>query len=253
MSEYYRKNLTESQIITTQKHAGETLAVFLGRVRGEYGVPAGEKMTYAGRLDPMAEGEMIVLTGEYCKQKDDYLGFDKTYIVDVLLGISTDTGDMLGIVSNMNIGVHTEQEIQDAVSEIEKIKKLAYPEYSSKTVDGIPLWVSARAGDAVVVPEKEVVLSDVSLLSITYKKLRTLLDESYQTIQNVQGDFRQHAILSAWQKIYDTYGDREVLIVRIHLTASTGAYMRTLAQTIGEILHTPALAYHIHRTKICVK
>ena len=216
MSEYYRKNLTESQIITTQKHAGETLAVFLGRVRGEYGVPAGEKMTYAGRLDPMAEGEMIVLTGEYCKQKDDYLGFDKTYIVDVLLGISTDTGDMLGIVSNMNIGVHTEQEIRDAVSEIEKIKKLAYPEYSSKTVDGIPLW-------------------------------------SYQTIQNVQGDFRQHAILSAWQKIYDTYGDREVLIVRIHLTASTGAYMRTLAQTIGEILHTPALAYHIHRTKIWMK
>ena len=253
MSEYYRKNSDISQIITTSKKPGETLAVFLERGRGTYGVPAGVPMTYAGRLDPMDEGDMLVLTGEYCKQKDDYLGFDKTYILDILLGISTDTGDMLGIVSNMNIGVYAEKEIQDAVSEIEKIKTLAYPEYSSKTIEGVPLWVSARAGDAVVVPEKEVILSDVLLLSITYKKIHTLLDESYEIIREVQGDFRQQAILSAWQKIYENYGDIEIPVVRIQVTASTGAYMRTLARRVGEMLQTPALAYHINRTKIWIK
>ena len=54
-------------------------------------------MTYAGRLDPMAEGDLLILIGEECKKKDAYLGLDKEYEVEVLFGIETDTHDVLGI------------------------------------------------------------------------------------------------------------------------------------------------------------
>ncbi|MBU4536810.1 hypothetical protein KJ603_02105, partial [Patescibacteria group bacterium] len=57
-----------------------------------------EKMTYAGRLDPMAEGELLVLVGEECKKKEEYLRLDKEYEVDILFGFETDSYDILGII-----------------------------------------------------------------------------------------------------------------------------------------------------------
>lgn len=244
------KNTELSQSITTQKHAGETLSVFLERVRGEYGVPVGEKMTYAGRLDPMASGEMLVLWGEACKEKDIYLGRSKEYKVSVLLGVQTDTADMLGLVTRVSFEEVTEQNIQDAVQSIPKIEKLPYPAYSSKTVSGVPLWVSARVGKDIETIEKEVALSDVVLLDIQKIKLADCIDQKIAVIQKVQGDFRQEEIISTWEKIKHEYRNTEVQIVNIQLTASSGAYMRSLAEKIGDMLGVPALACSIERTKI---
>ncbi len=53
--------------------------------------------TYAGRLDPLASGKLLVLLGEECKRKDTYTGLDKEYEVSILLDLATDTGDLLGI------------------------------------------------------------------------------------------------------------------------------------------------------------
>ena len=54
-------------------------------------------LTYAGRLDPMASGKLLVLIGEECKKREKYDGLDKEYIFEILLGFSTDTGDVLGL------------------------------------------------------------------------------------------------------------------------------------------------------------
>jgi tRNA U55 pseudouridine synthase TruB len=66
----------------------------LKRVRPEL---ADIPLTYAGRLDPMAEGLLLVLGGEKVHEKDTYLGLDKTYTVTALLGIETDSFDLLGM------------------------------------------------------------------------------------------------------------------------------------------------------------
>ena len=60
-----------------------------------------EKMTYAGRLDPLAEGVMLVVTGEDIARKDEFLNLAKTYEVEVLFGLATDTGDVLGLVTEL--------------------------------------------------------------------------------------------------------------------------------------------------------
>ena len=54
------------------KRWGETPLEALERLRAEEGIAADVPMTYAGRLDPAAEGLLIILTGEECKNKDAY-------------------------------------------------------------------------------------------------------------------------------------------------------------------------------------
>src|SRR4051812_28571356 len=53
-------------------------------------------MTYAGRFGPMADGVLLVLVGEECKHKEDFLGLDKEYVCEILWGVATDTYDILG-------------------------------------------------------------------------------------------------------------------------------------------------------------
>lgn len=242
-----------SQLISTKKHAGETLAVFLERVREEYSIPAGVPMTYAGRLDPMAHGEMLVLWGEACKEKDAYLGRSKEYKVQILLGVGTDTGDMLGLVTESDFVEKGGDEIAASVTAIHTITALPYPAYSSKTVDGVPLWVHARDGVDMAPIEKDVVLSDVVLLGIQKSPLCELIDQKVAIIQNIVGDFRQKEIIDAWEKIKNENPMTEVRVVTIRLTCTSGAYMRSLAEKVGEMLSTPALAYDIERLKIIQK
>jgi tRNA pseudouridine55 synthase len=55
------------------------------------------KMGYAGRLDPMAKGLLLILVGDENKNKIKYEKLDKEYVFEVLFGISTDSYDILGI------------------------------------------------------------------------------------------------------------------------------------------------------------
>lgn len=68
------------------KNIGETPLEALERFRADHVEYKNEPMTYAGRLDPMASGKLIILIGEECKNKDEYLKLDKEYEVDILLG-----------------------------------------------------------------------------------------------------------------------------------------------------------------------
>ena len=68
----------------TYKNIGETPLECLERVRLEYGKAPEVPMTYAGRLDPMAEGLLLVLSGKELQNKDKYLGLPKTYEFEVL-------------------------------------------------------------------------------------------------------------------------------------------------------------------------
>src|SRR4051812_15345092 len=63
---------------------------------------ADQKIAYAGRLDPMAEGLLLLLIGNETKKRKDYEALSKTYEFSILLGISTDTYDLLGKIKETN-------------------------------------------------------------------------------------------------------------------------------------------------------
>ncbi len=246
-----QKEPYSQDIVVAWKHAGETLAVLVERFRLEQGIAPDVKLTYAGRLDPMAEGVVLLLKGDARFDKETFLNLEKTYECTVLLGVSTDTADMLGLVTAT--GAYDTSilgRVEKAVQTLESVTELSYPLYSSKTVAGVPLFVHARAGTVVDVPTKKVVIRHTELISLEERTLAACIDETIPIIKSVQGDFRQEEIIAGLERLRESAGDQTVALVVFRATVTSGTYLRALAEHIGATLGVPALAYRIKRTKI---
>jgi len=66
----------------------------------------------------------------------------------------------------------------------------------------------------------------------------------------VKGDFRQKEILDSWDKLLDKTKEKDFNLVEINMFSSSGTYVRSLANDIGEKLGCGALAYSIKREDI---
>jgi tRNA pseudouridine(55) synthase len=253
MKNYCTQENTESQdnggTITVSKRRSETLSELLKRVRIEYGISDTVPITYAGRLDPMAEGLVLLLYGVECKNKNVYLGLSKKYQFEVLFGLSTDTGDILGIINESNFPtVMSEKEIINALTVVEKKKVWKYPLYSSKPVHGKPLFSYARSGEEV----SEIPTHTGKIISLKLHHIKTYsFDEikknSIEDIKKVEGDFRQEKIIHTWNQVNYT---NTVYIASFEAEVSSGIYIRSIAIEIGKQLSIPTLAYSIKRVGI---
>ncbi|MCK4918354.1 MAG: hypothetical protein KAS02_01030 [Candidatus Pacebacteria bacterium] len=217
------------------------------------------KMTYAGRLDPMAEGELLVLVGEECKKKEEYLGLDKEYEVDILFGFSTDTYDTLGLINHLGVAPPSDYDVMGHVGKVGRfLNKLVgkreqeYPPFSSKTVDGKQLFQITKDDELtdVEIPKKEIEIYETELLKNYYISGRDLKGDIMKRILLVSGDFRQEEILENWNKELEGREEEQFLISKIRVKCSSGTYMRSIAQNLGEFLEIPALALKIKRINI---
>ena len=195
---------------------------------------AGKKMSYAGRLDPMAEGVLLILVGEETKKIGQYLGFDKEYRTEILIGLSTDTGDVLGIPKKgkllTNNSAIEEEETTNQSSEnlsfkghglennnekelIRKLKKIIkelkgkyeqkIPNYSSYKIKGKPMFYYARKGEIIEEIKKGVYIKSIKINSIYKLSGRKLLKYVVNKIDKVKGDFRQEEIKEKWMSLLD--------------------------------------------------
>lgn len=89
-------------VITIYKKIGETPLEALTRLRESVPEYKEETLSYAGRLDPMAAGVMLVLAGDANKEREKYLNLEKDYSAEILFGISTDTYDTLGLITEVS-------------------------------------------------------------------------------------------------------------------------------------------------------
>lgn len=96
-----------------------------------------EKMTYAGRLDPIAEGVLIVLNGKDVYEKERYLYLDKEYEAEILFGFETDTYDLLGIPLRGRAQKEPEREgIEKILRGFKGEISLPFPKFSSYKIKG---------------------------------------------------------------------------------------------------------------------
>jgi tRNA pseudouridine55 synthase len=239
------------KVFPLNKPAGLTPLQAVEQLRKKHPHLSGLKLGYAGRLDPMAEGLMLVLIGEENKNKTAYLNLSKEYEVDILLGLGTDSGDILGLLN-----------CERPAEDIDEDKFLSaaqgflgsycqtYPAFSTKTVQGQSLHVWAREDrlSEIELPTQEVLLTKIILLGSKRLKSRELLDLVQNKVALVSGDFRQAEILARWQKKLSK--DRNFPIFSIRVSCAAGAYMRQLAQDIGQKLSTCGLALAIKRTRV---
>lgn len=261
-----------------EKAVGETPLACMEAWRVENGVSADIPLTYAGRLDPMASGKLLILIGDECKKKDDYLALDKTYEFSVLLGIGSDTHDVLGRLQTKNIPqTGTPGDLQEQLvkicAELTGEIELPYPHFSSKTVQGKPLFEWSLEGrlDEIEVPTRKSTIYSLTLDSIeTTSRIdicniaRANIDtipEVTEERKQLGADFRRTDVRADWENIKNNCwtSDTQQLqlpsqyhIAHFTCTASSGTYMRTLAKLIGERLANPlpSLAWSIHRTEI---
>ena len=216
--------------------------------------------SYAGRLDPMASGLLLVLLGEECKKQEKYHGLDKEYEIEVLLDIGSDTGDVLGIVSpsqTTNVPTH---DIRTVLRNEEGSHMREYPVFSSKTVGGVPLFLHALQGslDTISIPQHLEIIYKIRLVSMTTlstEELRTRVDQMLSTAPKTTepskalgADFRIEAVRTSWDMALTT--PHTYTVIRLQVSCASGSYMRTLAGRIGAALGTHALALSIRRTRI---
>lgn len=239
--------------ILLNKKEGETPLEALEKFRSKNPEYENIPMTYAGRLDPMASGLLLILAGEETKNKEKYLALSKEYEFEVLFGFATDTYDILGKVKNSPTPGVGEKELG---KEIQKNLKYftgkfiqKYPAYSSKPVNGVPMFAHARAGTVVEIPEREVHVLSLKLLKIRKIKKEKLLENIEKRISKVNGDFRQKEIIKIWNKKF-SISFHNFLLAKFKVICGSGTYVRGIANSLGEKIGVPALAFSIKRTKI---
>ncbi|MEX0934206.1 MAG: hypothetical protein WDZ42_00215 [Candidatus Saccharimonadales bacterium] len=231
------------------KRRGETPLETLERFRANNSEYEGVPLSYAGRLDPAASGVILVLAGEKCKEKEKYIKLPKEYRAEILLGIQTDTYDLLGVAQKTHPPEMFDSDLYVDITERFKGSHMwPYPPYSSKTVNGKPLWKWAREGrlDEIEIPRREMTFRDISLRRVDMQESHRIQQHVQELLSEVSGDFRQEEIWRSWRDI----PKRAFPVISLDVECEGGAYIRSLAHYIGEEFGTGAVLYDLERTRV---
>ncbi len=218
--------------------------------------------SYAGRLDPMASGKLLILLGEECKKQDAYTNLDKEYEIEVLLDVGSDTGDALGLVT-LSHSQTTLDDIREKLPHVLEQERgthtYPYPVFSSKTVAGKPLFLYALEGALATIqipthPEHIYRIHKIREQAISTEELQkrinaflTLVPKTTEPSKELGADFRINEVRESWKHIERS---REFVVLTLRVVCGSGTYMRSLAPRLGIALGTSALALSIYRSKI---
>jgi tRNA pseudouridine(55) synthase len=218
----------------------------------------------------MASGKLLVLIGDECKRQEHYHALDKRYEFSVLLGVASDTADVLGRLRGFTslpvIDVSTAR-VREVLTILTGPIALPYPPFSAKTVQGKPLhtWTLEGRLHEITIPTQSGTIYRLSLTHCEHKSRKHITTEALTKINSIPpvtekrkalgNDFRRIDVRADWETFRTTgSGDDQFTILHLACICSSGTYMRSLAEEIGRRLNPaspiPALAYHIHRTHI---
>lgn len=212
-----------------------------------------EKMTYLGRLDPLAEGVLLIASGDDVKRKDEFLRLDKEYDFTSLFGFATDTYDVLGKIMRIEkLKDFSEIEVRKAAMIYEGPREQKYPAYSSK----IRVWENQS--------ETEDEIKKITIYKLHFHKLdilnsKELFGRLLMDISKVKGDFRQHEILTLWRQVLlgneptvRNFKDSRLcyFVSKFSAHVSSGTYIRALVNDLGNTLGCGATTLSIKRTRV---
>lgn len=240
------------QVLILDKKVGETPLACLDRFREINIDYKNVKMTYAGRLDPIASGLLIILAGDLVHKKDEFTKLSKTYECIAILGISTDTYDVLGIPHYSQKREYNDDFVVAQLKTFLGTFQQTYPPYSSKTVEGKQLHQISREGrvSSITLPSREVTVTEIRNSELSRISLREIRENVTEIISYVKGDFRQNQILNTWNTISEENPEAIVTTVSFTISVSSGTYIRGIVNTLGEKLGIGACIISLKRTKV---
>jgi tRNA pseudouridine55 synthase len=155
-------------ILLVDKPKGKTSFALVARLRKVLGV---KKIGHAGTLDPFATGVMVMLIGrQYTRLSDQFLCNDKEYSARLHLGITTDTYDCEGEMTQQSSLIPSFEEIEKIMALFQGNIEQIPPMYSAKKVQGKKLYELARQG--LEVERKAVSITvQIEILNYSYPHL----------------------------------------------------------------------------------
>lgn len=180
----------------------------------EAGFGKGTKVGHGGTLDPLATGVLPIALGEATKLTGRMLDADKAYEFTVRFGEETDTLDLEGAVIAISDVRPTMPDIEAVLPRFTGPIAQVPPAYSALKVDGQRAYDLARAGEAVELASRSIVVHALSIVHV----------------DTVAGGDRIHAL---------------TLLAKV----SKGTYIRSLARDIAQALGTCGTVTMLRRIK----
>lgn len=205
--------IAQKNILLIDKPKGVSSAAILNRLKKKLGI---RKAGHAGTLDPLATGLLLVGINEGTKQLAGLLKQDKVYDADILLGMSTDTGDITGVVTIQKAVPTTlsDTEIKNVAMSLAGEHALPVPRYSAIKQHGKPLYKYMRSGRSseVIAP-----IRAMRVYEVVYRGIRT---------------------------------EHGQCVVMLTISVASGVYVRSLVEEFGKRLGVPTTLFNLRRTRI---
>lgn len=119
------------------------------------------KVGHAGTLDPLATGVMIVCTGKYTKQIEQFQSREKEYTGTIRLGETTPSYDMEKEVDGRFPTEHiTEGMVREAAASFIGEQQQVPPQFSAIRIAGRRAFSYARQGEDVEITPRTITISE---------------------------------------------------------------------------------------------
>jgi tRNA pseudouridine55 synthase len=203
-------------ILLVDKPADWTSHDVVAKVRNLINKEVGHKVKvgHTGTLDPFATGLLALVIGKYTKRAGEFSKLDKTYEAELILGKTSNTGDTEGEI--------TDYRTQDLGFRVEP------------TLDQIYNVLKQFTGEIQQIPHK------FSAIKVDGKRAYKFAREGKEVIIEP----RKITIYSIEKVEYD-YPK-----LKFTVKVSSGTYIRSLAEDIGEKLGTGAYLSALRRTTV---
>ncbi|WP_151735085.1 tRNA pseudouridine(55) synthase TruB [Paenibacillus tengchongensis] len=195
-------------VLAVYKPAGFTSHDVVAKARRILGM---KRIGHTGTLDPMVTGVLPICLGRATRVVEYIQELPKEYVATLRLGLSSDTEDMTGTITESVDEVHVNQSQVQAVLQafVGTISQVP-PMYSAVKVDGKRLYELAREGKTVERKSREVEIYEIEMTGMVYS---------------------------------GNYPD-----ITFRVKCSKGTYIRTLCVDIGKALGLPGVMVSLTRT-----
>jgi len=173
------------------------------------------KVGHTGTLDPLATGLLVLTLGSYCKRAGEFSKLDKTYEVTMKLGETSTTGDAEGIITATE-SYQTQHMLQKVrLSDIKRVLEGFVGEIEQVPPAYSAIKVNGQRAYKLARAGKEVKLEPRKV--------------TIYSIENVDYDHPE---------------------VKFKARVSSGTYIRSLVEDIGQELGSGAYMSNLRRTQV---
>lgn len=217
-----------------------------------------ETIAYAGRLDPMAHGDLIIVFN--LKLIDKFNNMNKIYKFKFVIGISTDSTDQLGMLENNKYSSILDMELLQ--KHMLSFRKSTFQQQYHKLSSFVPKnkhngkrkplwWWSIKYPEVMInIPSKEVSVFDINIDNIKNISSNDLRDNMLSNIDSINesNNLRQAEVSKQWQEYKF---EKETLIeITTTIHVSSGFYIRQFVKDLSDFFKVKMIVTEINRTKI---